>query len=311
MSTAMRALLIGAPCGSERGGSAASAVDLGAGEPAPDAVDEALDRPEARLVGHLAAVADPVAEVEVGQAERAALLDLPEDVEGAEARSLELRVEERVDRGEPVGQEVDDAHHHELRLVAELDEPGVDPALQQKVRVLVAAVLVHAAARVARCLIAQVERVVLDAEPQAERGRREAVVLPPRAPLVARRLELAHRNPYRHAGTAGIAVRPIGEDAAAAKAEPYQLGVEIVADEVRGRRHLRAGHLARQVATWVRGSHVELQYRMRQIVELRHLVLVSRHDARGHIPSRSPRSGKALPPASAFSLVRPRREPAS
>src|SRR5262245_60856353 len=69
----------------------ASAVDLAIREAAPQAVGETLDRPEARLVRHLAAVADPVAEVEVGQAERAALLDLPQDVEGAEARPFEFR----------------------------------------------------------------------------------------------------------------------------------------------------------------------------------------------------------------------------
>jgi hypothetical protein len=51
----------------------------------PDAADAPLDGAEAGLVGHLAAVADPVAQVEVGQPEFAADLDLPQDAEGAEA----------------------------------------------------------------------------------------------------------------------------------------------------------------------------------------------------------------------------------
>src|SRR5688500_2516254 len=38
-------------------------------QPAPCAADEALDRLELRLVGHFRAFADPVAEVEVGQAQ--------------------------------------------------------------------------------------------------------------------------------------------------------------------------------------------------------------------------------------------------
>src|SRR6185503_9871496 len=53
-------------------------------QPAPCAADEALDRLELRLVGHLRAFADPVAEVEVGQAEAPARLDLPQDVVGTE-----------------------------------------------------------------------------------------------------------------------------------------------------------------------------------------------------------------------------------
>ena len=68
-------------------------------------------------------------------------------------------------------------------VVAELHQARVDAALQQEVRVLVAAVLVHAAAGVARGLIAQVQRVVLDAEAQAERERLERLVLLPGAAL--------------------------------------------------------------------------------------------------------------------------------
>src|SRR5690606_30576532 len=52
----------------------------------PPAVAQCLDGAELRLVAHLAALLDPVAEVKVGQAELAALLDLPEDVVGAVAR---------------------------------------------------------------------------------------------------------------------------------------------------------------------------------------------------------------------------------
>ncbi len=86
--------------------------------------------------------------------------------------------------------------------VAELDQAGVDAALQQEVRVLVAAVLVHAAAGVARGLVAEVERVVLDAEAQPERGGGEPFVLADRAPLIPRRLELCDRDPHRHARAA-------------------------------------------------------------------------------------------------------------
>src|SRR4051794_8512570 len=84
-----------------------SALDLLVAQGAPASVDQAFDRTEARLVRHLAAVADPVAEVEIRQAEAPALLDLPEDVIGAEARARDGGVIERVHRRQPVAQMVD------------------------------------------------------------------------------------------------------------------------------------------------------------------------------------------------------------
>ena len=49
-------------------------------EAPPLAADEPLDRREARFVGHLRALPDPVAQVKVGQPERSAGLDLPDHV---------------------------------------------------------------------------------------------------------------------------------------------------------------------------------------------------------------------------------------
>src|SRR5689334_11530321 len=135
-------------------------------QPAPRAAREALDRLEARLVRHLRAFLDPIAEIEVRQAERPARVDLPEHVVGAEARASAVGLEEGIDRREAIGQLIDDRDHDELPVLAELHQAGVDAALQQEVRVLVAAVVVHAAAGMAPRLIAQVERIVLEAEYQ-------------------------------------------------------------------------------------------------------------------------------------------------
>src|SRR4029077_3208616 len=132
-------------------------------QPAPGAADEALDRLVLRLLRHLRAFAYPVAELEVRQAQAPARLDLPEHVVGAEARAAPVGLVERVDRRQAVGQVVDDRDHHELAVLAELDQARVDAALQEKVRILVAAVVVHAAAGMALGLVAQVERVVLEA----------------------------------------------------------------------------------------------------------------------------------------------------
>src|SRR6187402_3100 len=73
-------------------------LDRGA-RPLPGAADEQLVRAELRLVGHLAAAVDPVAEIDVGQAQEPRLLDLPEDVVGAVA-GARLGLEEGVDGGE-------------------------------------------------------------------------------------------------------------------------------------------------------------------------------------------------------------------
>src|SRR4051812_27393415 len=81
---------------------------LAAPEAAPDAAHEALDRLELRLVRHLRALADPVAQVQVRQAKAPALLDLPHHVIGAEARAAPVGLVEGVDRRQAIGQEVDD-----------------------------------------------------------------------------------------------------------------------------------------------------------------------------------------------------------
>jgi hypothetical protein len=75
-------------------------------------------------------------------------------------------------------------------LLAELDQPRVDPALQQELRVLVDAVVVHAAARVAAGLVAQVQVVVLGHEAQLEHARLQVAVARPGAALAAAGFEL-------------------------------------------------------------------------------------------------------------------------
>src|SRR5213592_4840479 len=69
-----------------------------------------------RLVGHLAAVLDPITEIQIGKGGAAALFDLPQDVVGPETRAGSVGIVESVDRGKPVAQLVDDRNHHELPL---------------------------------------------------------------------------------------------------------------------------------------------------------------------------------------------------
>jgi manganese/iron transport system permease protein len=65
-----------------------------------------LLRQEAALVVHLARAVHPIAEVDVGQPHALGALDVIEDHEGAERAVVGVRIEERVDHGEPVAQHV-------------------------------------------------------------------------------------------------------------------------------------------------------------------------------------------------------------
>jgi hypothetical protein len=120
-------------------------------------------------------------------------------------------------------------------------------ALQQEVGVLLAAVLVHAAAGVARGLVALVEGVVLLAKGQRQLARDQVVVALGGAALGAVRPVAVDRDAHRHAGPAGVAVGAVGEDAAAAEAGAHQLAVDARVDQVAGGGDLRAGDAAGKV----------------------------------------------------------------
>src|ERR1700674_357871 len=202
----------------------------------------------------------------------APLLDLPQDVVGAVARLGHQRIEERVHRGEPVGELVDDRHHAQLAALAELDQPRGDVGLQQEVGVLLAAVVVHAAAAVALALVEAVERVMLGVELELAVARLELLVARDGAALRARGLELGGDHAHRHARVAVVAVGTVGEGTTAAKSRRDERAVGVGVDEIAGRGHLRARKLARQVAAGIGSRRVELQVRDRKVVELRHSV---------------------------------------
>ena len=202
----------------------------------------------------------PVAQVDVGQAQFARLGDLPQHVVGAVRGARHVGIEKRVDGRQAIGQHVDDADHAQDAFgIAKLHQARVDPALQQKLRVLVAAVLVHAAARVACALVAQIQLVMLVEEGQGGHARLQVGVPAPGAALVAVGRERLRHHAHGDAGLAAVAVRPVGEDAAAAKAVAYQFRIHVAVDQVRRRGHLRAGLAVVQVAARVGRRRVELQ----------------------------------------------------
>src|SRR5258706_13732801 len=232
-------------------------------EASPFSPRKPLDRAELVLVAHLAALADPVAEIDVRQAAAARLVDLPEDVVGAVARFRDERIEERVHGGQSVGELVDDRHHPQLARFAEFDEARRHVALQQEVRVLLAAVVVHAAAAMALALVQAIERVMLAVELELRRARLEARVAGEGSALRAVRLEFGSDDAYRNACVAMIAIRPVCEGTAAPKARGHQRAVGLRVDEVARRGDLRARELAGQVAARIGRGRVELQVRDR------------------------------------------------
>src|SRR5689334_1887661 len=136
--------------------------------------------------------------------------------------------------------------------------------------VLLAAVLVHAAAGMALRLVAQVERVVLRAVLERQDLCMEAAVALERAALRARRLESLRLDANGNAGAAMIAMRAVGEGAAAAKARPHELRVDGAIDEVAGGGDLGASHALRQVTAGIGRGRVELQDRQRELIQIGH-----------------------------------------
>src|SRR5947207_404974 len=101
------------------------------GKRRPGLVGEALQRRKARLVGHLRALGDPVAEIDKRQALAAAFLDQPQDAPGAEALLAAARVVKGVNRRKPVIEPGEQRHRGQRPIrIAEFGERGAPrPAL--------------------------------------------------------------------------------------------------------------------------------------------------------------------------------------
>ena len=76
------------------------------------------------------AIADPITQIKVRQVIGQALVDLPKDVIRAQTGTGKIGIEEGVDRRKTAVENVDDADHAQSAVVTELDQPGVDLALQ-------------------------------------------------------------------------------------------------------------------------------------------------------------------------------------
>ena len=203
------------------------------------------------------------------------LLDLPEHPIGAIAGRF-IGFVKRVNRRQAVVEHVNDADHLQFteRLAnaggSEFHNARVDTALQQELGVLVHAVVVHAAARVTRVLVAQIQRVMLWVVLQVEHAHAQIAVGLPSTALAAVGFECVDLHAQRLAGLAAIAVGAVGEQAAAPKTLLHQVRIHLVVDQVAGGGHLGTGRAIGQIAASIGGGRVELQGLQRKFFELAH-----------------------------------------
>lgn len=119
-------------------------------------------------------------------------------------------------------------------------------------------------------LVAQIKLVMFSRKAKLQHTCMQPAVPLPGSALASVRSEARNRDSQRHAGLAAVAIRPIGEHSAAAKALCDKLRVSVVVNQVAGRCDLRSGLLSREVAARVGRCSVKLQGMQRQVFEMRH-----------------------------------------
>ena len=93
----------------------------------------------------------------------------------------------------------------------------------------------------------------------------------PGTSLRAIRFELGDWDAYRHARTATVAIRTVGEDSAAAESHLDQLAIHIGVDQMRGCSNLRSRLAMFKIAAGIRRCCVKLQRRKGQLLEIGHV----------------------------------------
>src|SRR5690606_10865277 len=98
----------------------------------PALVHQQLDGTVLGLVVHLAAILDPVAQIDVGKLPARGLGDLPEDGVAAQAALILLGSVKGVHRRESVVEDVRYRHGHQVAVLAELEELGEGQVANQE-----------------------------------------------------------------------------------------------------------------------------------------------------------------------------------
>lgn len=206
---------------------------------APFSLYAQLAGSEPRLVTHFLTFLDPIAKVDIRQAQFGRLSNLPEYPISA-ITGLVIGLVKSVDRRQAMVEDVHHADHFErpqigiCRGFTEFDDSGVDPALQEKLGVLVNTVLVHAATDMAGILIAQIQRIVFSVEMQIEHPHLQVLVGLQGSFLASVGPEIAHDDAQGLTGLASITIGPVSEQPAAAKTLFYEVRVHLVMNQMAG-----------------------------------------------------------------------------
>ncbi len=202
-----------------------------------------------------------------------------------------VRVEEGVDRRQPVLGDVGHRHPQQLAGLAvvagqaHLHEAGVRPAADQELLELVRAVVVHAAIGVAVGEVAVIQREQVVAGGGGGYPYLQVGIAGGAAALAAVRSEARHRDPHRHAGLAVRAMGPVDQIAAAAEAPAQCQRIERTEAAVVRVQHQVACHPVRPVPAGVLAGLEKSQF----VVS----VAMYRH---GHSIAPACRSGGDCPP---------------
>src|SRR6267154_883286 len=131
-----------------------SEASAGFGYRRPPPLAEAFECREARLVGHLRALGDPIAEIDVGQLRATALLDQPQDAPGAEAAALVRGIVKAVDGRNAVIEPIDQRYRDERALRrADFHDRSAHRAVLDHAAVIGVAHRRHVAVAVPRALV--------------------------------------------------------------------------------------------------------------------------------------------------------------
>lgn len=133
--------------------------------------------------------------------------------------------------------------------------------------------MVHAAAGVTQCLVAQVECVMFWVECQVEYPNLEVLVSAPCTTLTAVGFEVLDFDTQRLAGVATVAVRAVSEHAAAAKALFHEVRIDLILNQVAGRGDLGSCRTMGQIAALVARRGIKLKSLYREILKMGHNVV--------------------------------------
>jgi hypothetical protein len=121
----------------------------------------------------------------------------------------------------------------------EFNDARIHATLQQKLTVLINAVLIHAATRMTRVLVAQIQGVVFGIEMQVQDPDGQVLMGTHRSALTAVWTELLDQDTQGLTGLTTIAVGAVGKQPTASKALSDQVRINLVMDQVAGGGHLR------------------------------------------------------------------------